>query len=155
MAKTQICIDLIFVFIFSWMRSGCNGLLIFLCLSVVYCLNCFIHNEVVHRETILHNQVLNSPKRKVGNERVTGRKARGLQMEEIGCKLSNIFYPSLKQQEEINYKCQILASLIAQLIKNPPANRETRVQFLGWEDPLEEGIGYPLQLLWPGEFRGL
>ena len=105
----------------------------------MYCLNCFIHNEVVHRETILHNQVLNSPKRKVGNERVTGRKARGLQMEEIGCKLSNIFYPSLKQQEEINYKCQILASLIAQLIKNPPANRETRVQFLGWEDPLEKG----------------
>ena len=60
-------------------------------------------------------------------------------MEEIGCKLSNIFYPSLKQQEEINYKCQILASLIAQLIKNPPAIRETRVQFLGWEDPLEKG----------------
>ena len=28
----------------------------------------------------------NSPKRKGGNERVTGIKARGLQMEEIGCK---------------------------------------------------------------------
>ena len=28
----------------------------------------------------------NSPKRKEGNERVTGRKARGLQMEEIACK---------------------------------------------------------------------
>ena len=28
----------------------------------------------------------NSPKRKVGNERVKGRKARGLQMEEIACK---------------------------------------------------------------------
>ena len=27
----------------------------------------------------------NSPKRKAGNEKVTGRKARGLQMEEIGC----------------------------------------------------------------------
>ena len=31
------------------------------------------------------------------------------------------------------------ASLIAQLVKNPPAMQETRVQFLGWEDPLEWG----------------
>ena len=30
-------------------------------------------------------------------------------------------------------------SLIAQLIKNPPAMQETPVQFLGWEDPLEKG----------------
>ena len=31
------------------------------------------------------------------------------------------------------------ASLAAQLVKNPPAMRETWVQFLGWEDPLEKG----------------
>ena len=31
------------------------------------------------------------------------------------------------------------ASLIAQLIKNPPAMQETLVQFLGQEDPLEKG----------------
>ena len=30
------------------------------------------------------------------------------------------------------------ASLIAQLVKNLPAVQETRVQFLGWEDPLEK-----------------
>ena len=30
-------------------------------------------------------------------------------------------------------------SLIAQLIKNPPAMWETLVQFLGGEDPLENG----------------
>ena len=30
-------------------------------------------------------------------------------------------------------------SLIAQLVKNPPAVQETPVQFLGWEDPLEKG----------------
>ena len=30
------------------------------------------------------------------------------------------------------------ASLIAQLVKNLPAMRETRVRFLGWEDPLEK-----------------
>ena len=31
------------------------------------------------------------------------------------------------------------ASLMAQLVKNPPAMRETWVQSLGWEDPLETG----------------
>ena len=31
------------------------------------------------------------------------------------------------------------ASLIAQLVKNPPAMQETWVQSLGWEDPLEKG----------------
>ena len=32
------------------------------------------------------------------------------------------------------------ASLVAQLEKNPPVLRETWVQSLGWEDPLEEGM---------------
>jgi len=41
------------------------------------------------------------------------------------------------------------ASLIAQLVKNPPAVQETLDGFLGREDPLEkEGIGYPLQYSW-------
>ena len=31
------------------------------------------------------------------------------------------------------------ASLVAQLVKNPPAIQETLVQFLGREDPLEKG----------------
>ena len=31
------------------------------------------------------------------------------------------------------------ASLVAQLVKNLPAVQETRVQSLGWEDPLEKG----------------
>ena len=37
---------------------------------------------------------------------------------------------------------------MAQLVKNPPATQETqgtRVQSLGWEDPLEEENGNPLQ----------
>jgi len=29
---------------------------------------------------------------------------------------------------------------MAQTVKNSPAIRETRVQSLGWEDPLEEGM---------------
>ena len=33
----------------------------------------------------------------------------------------------------------IWASLVAQLVKNPPAMRETWVRSLGWEDPLEKG----------------
>ena len=32
------------------------------------------------------------------------------------------------------------ASLVAQMVKNPPAILETWVQFLGWEDSLEEGV---------------
>ena len=32
-----------------------------------------------------------------------------------------------------------LASLVAQLVENPPAMRETWVGSLGWEDPLEKG----------------
>ena len=35
-------------------------------------------------------------------------------------------------------------SPVAQLVKNPPTLWETWVQSLGWEDPLEEGTGYPL-----------
>ena len=31
------------------------------------------------------------------------------------------------------------ASLVAQLVKNPPAMQEIWVQFVGWEDPLEKG----------------
>ena len=31
------------------------------------------------------------------------------------------------------------ASLVAQLVKNPRAMRETWIQSLGWEDPLEKG----------------
>ena len=32
------------------------------------------------------------------------------------------------------------ASLLAQMVKNPPAMQETWVWSLGWEDPLEEGM---------------
>ena len=42
--------------------------------------------------------------------------------------------------EEIGYHLQdSWASLVAQLVKNPPAMRETPVQFLGLEDLLENG----------------
>ena len=34
----------------------------------------------------------------------------------------------------------VKSSLVAQMIKDPPAAWETWVQSLGWEDPLEEGM---------------
>ena len=49
--------------------------------------------------------------------------------EGIGYLLQRIGYP-------LQYSW---ASLVAQLVKNPPAMRETWVQSLGWEDPLEKG----------------
>ena len=36
-------------------------------------------------------------------------------------------------------------SLLAQMVKNPPAIREMWVPSLGWEDPLEKGRAHPLQ----------
>ena len=42
--------------------------------------------------------------------------------------------------EGIDYPLQYSwASLVAQLVKNPPAMQETWVQSLGWEDTLEKG----------------
>ena len=37
------------------------------------------------------------------------------------------------------YCCFLWASLVAQLVKDLPSMWETRVQSLGWEDPLEKG----------------
>ena len=41
----------------------------------------------------------------------------------------------------------LLASLIVQLVKTPPAMQETPIQFLGQED-LHKGKGYPLKYSW-------
>ena len=75
--------------------------------------------------------------------------------------------------EGIGYPLQSSwASLGAQLLKNPPAMRETWVPSLGWEDPLEKGtetstpvfqyIGIPphssilpTPVFWPAEFHEL
>ena len=41
----------------------------------------------------------------------------------------------------IGYPIQyVWASLVAQMVKNLPVMRETWVQSLGWEGPLEEGM---------------
>ena len=47
---------------------------------------------------------------------------------------------TLPTGEGIGYSLQYSwASLVAQLVNNLPAMRETWVQSLGWEDPLERG----------------
>ena len=43
------------------------------------------------------------------------------------------------------------ASLVTQIVKNPPAMQETWVRFLGWEDPLEEAR----QPLWYSRLENL
>ena len=46
-------------------------------------------------------------------------------------------------------KLHLGASLVAQLVKNPPAVQETRVGSLGQEDPLEKGKAtHPSILAW-------
>ena len=52
------------------------------------------------------------------------------------------------------------ASLVAQLVKDPPAVQETWVPSLGWEDPLEKGKAAHSSILawripWPVQFMEL
>ena len=50
--------------------------------------------------------------------------------------LEPIIQSEVSQKQKNNYR--IWASLVAQLVKNLPAMRETWVPSLGWEDPLEK-----------------
>ena len=72
---------------------------------------------------------------------------------------------SLKIKLSINAHIQVVpafqkfafiseTSLVAQLVENPPATRETWVPSLAWEDPLEKETATPSST-WPGEFHGL
>ena len=50
--------------------------------------------------------------------------------------------------EGIGYPLQCSwASLVAQIVKNPPAMQETWVQSLGWEDALEKGMATHSRIL--------
>ena len=50
--------------------------------------------------------------------------------------------------------CKSVASLVAQMVKDPPAMRETQVRSLGWGDSLEKGKATHSSIL-AGEFHGL
>ena len=45
-------------------------------------------------------------------------------------------------------------SQVVQTVRNLPAAQETRVQFLGWEDALEEGTATHSPLAWGSPWRG-
>ena len=54
----------------------------------------------------------------------------------------------------------IWASLVAQMVTNPPVMQETRVRSLGWEDPLKKGMAIHFSILawripWTVELVGL
>ena len=70
--------------------------------------------------------------------------ARLLQLEKLQLECLHFYLPYI-----------LRASLVAQLVKNPPAMRETWVQSLGWEYPQEKGKATHWRILWPGEFHGL
>ena len=86
----------------------------------------------------------NSPKRKGGNKTVMVRKARNLQMEEIGCQCQTFFNLSLKQQEETN-KCQIFGFSDSSVGKESPCKAGDPNSIPGLGRSPREGKGYPLQ----------
>ena len=53
----------------------------------------------------------------------------------------------------INQSRELGASLVAQLVKNPPAMRETWVQSLSWEDPCRRKW-QPTPVFLPGKSHG-
>ena len=52
---------------------------------------------------------------------------------------SPVSYTTLPFDNEV-IQYILMASLVAQLVKNPPAMQETWVLSPGWEDPLEKGM---------------
>ena len=52
---------------------------------------------------------------------------------------SPVSYTTLPFDNEV-IQYILMASLVAQLVKNPPAMQETWVRSPGWEDPLEKGM---------------
>ena len=74
---------------------------------------------------------------------------------QVSCIAGGLFTNwAMREAKDLATREATRTSLVAQLIKNPPAMRETWVRTLGWEDPLEEER-LPTPVFWPGEFHGL
>ena len=52
----------------------------------------------------------------------------------------------MRYSVKYNFSIQ-LSSLVAQMVKNPPAMWETWVRSLGWENPLEKGMASCFSIL--------
>ena len=89
----------------------------------------------------------NSPKRKEGNERVTFRKARGLQMEEIGCKCQT-FSISLSSSKRKQTVCQIFGFPDSSVGKESPCNAGDPGSIPRWGRYPGKEIGYPPPYSW-------
>ena len=59
---------------------------------------------------------------------------------------AHLLLSSLSLAKILMYR-NILASPVARLVKNLPAIRETWIRFLGWEEPLEEGMAIHSSIL--------
>ena len=88
-------------------------------------------------------------KEKGGNETGTGRKARGLQMEEIGCRCQTSFLSLFNGRRKQTTRVRLLASLIDQLVNPPPCRRPRFDSWVGkipwWRDRLRTPVflGFP------------
>ena len=63
------------------------------------------------------------------------------------CSFSHWFVRILCILRKFSVASDLKASLVAQIVKNPPAMWETWVWSLGWEDPLEEGMATYFSIL--------
>ena len=55
--------------------------------------------------------------------------------------MGKIILKELWELEKLKlYSAFTWTSLVVQMVKNLPAMWETRIRFLGWEEPLEKGI---------------
>ena len=73
--------------------------------------------------------------------------------------LDGDIYTYVKTDQNVHLNYVGFCILVAQLVKNPPAVRETWVQSLGWEDPLEKGLAtlssiLAWRILWTEETGG-
>ena len=69
--------------------------------------------------------------------------------DHLSCLLSNLY-----ARPEATVNSSLVASLVAQLVKNQPAMWETWVRSLGLEDPLEKGKA-TYSSIWREEFHEL
>ena len=79
---------------------------------------------------------------------------------EIKCTLIEVYTDKLITCDDLSFyflsRHDIWASLVAHMVKNPPTMRETWVQSVGWEYPLQEVMAthswQPTPVFLPGEF---
>ena len=72
------------------------------------------------------------------------------QTQDLKDSLSSDEYSSGEIKETMERTKQeyfLRASLMAQLVKNPPAMQETWIRSLGWQDPLEKGMATHFSIL--------